>query len=159
MLRLRDIDQDCCRQLLATFDLQLGLLAGDNEIPFSFWGECEAGLGGACVFARWDTPVHSLLHETAHGICAVAEGRSPPWGDAGSDDLEECAVCYLQVLLADDLGEPVTREQMFRDMDTWGYSFREGSAERWFRGDGIDGLNWLRRYGVVDRDDRPRSCP
>src|SRR2546423_12186413 len=47
--------------------------------------------------------------------------------DAGGSDLEEAAVCYLQVLLAGQL-PGVGRERMFADMDHWGYSFRLGST-------------------------------
>ncbi|NIS90685.1 MAG: hypothetical protein GTN98_11520, partial [Woeseiaceae bacterium] len=48
---------------------------------------------------RSDTPVHSLLHETCHIICMSRERRAELETDAGGDDLEEAAVCYLQVLL------------------------------------------------------------
>ena len=49
--------------------------------------------------------------------------------DAGGDDAEENAVCYLQILMADALPN-VGRERMWRDMDEWGYSFRLGGAAR-----------------------------
>ena len=47
--------------------------------------------------------------------------------DAGGDDAEENAVCYLQILWADAL-PGFGRERMFLDMDAWGYTFRLGSA-------------------------------
>jgi hypothetical protein len=75
--------------------------------------------------------------------------------DAGSDDAEENAVCYLQVLLADNLA-PMGRARMFADMDAWGYSFRLGSSRAWFESDADDALQWLIARGLVDRQARPR---
>jgi hypothetical protein len=69
--------------------------------------------------------------------------------DAGGDDLEEAAVCYLQVLLADAL-PGVGRERAFADMDTWGYSFRLGSTRSWFERDAGDARQWLEQRGLID---------
>ena len=69
--------------------------------------------------------------------------------DAGGDDPEESAVCYLQILLADALAG-VGRERMMQDMDAWGYSFRLGSTRAWFEGDAEDARAWLARHGVID---------
>ncbi len=55
---------------------------------------------GAEIFARLDTPVHSVLHESAHFICMTPERRAGLDTDAGGDDAEESAVCYLQIMLA-----------------------------------------------------------
>ncbi len=74
--------------------------------------------------------------------------------DAGGDDLEESAVCYLQVLLADEL-PGVGRERLCSDMDSWGYSFRLGSTRAWFERDAGDAREWLREHGVIDGGDRP----
>ena len=52
------------------------------------------------------------------------------WDNAGGDDLEESAVCFLQVILADFL-DGVGRDRLMRDMDAWGYSFRLGSTAAW----------------------------
>ena len=68
-----------------------------------------------------------LLHEACHYICMAPERRAGFDRDAGGDDLEESAVCYLQVLLADEL-PGVGRERLCADMDAWGYSFRLGNA-------------------------------
>jgi hypothetical protein len=103
---------------------------------------------------RPDTPVHSLLHELAHFVCMSAERRARLDRDAGSDDAEECAVCYLQLLLADVL-EGFGRGKSLRDMDAWGYSFREGSAENWFRGDGRFAGAWLLERGLIDEQGQP----
>ena len=78
-------------------------MAPDEVIPGSYWGETEAGLRGDRLYARLDTPVHSVLHETGHYICMTPERRAGLDRDAGGDDLEESAVCYLQVLLAGEL--------------------------------------------------------
>ena len=62
--------------------------------------------------------------------------------NAGSDEAEENAVCYLQILLADEI-DSLGRERMFSDMDSWGYSFRLGSSRAWFEEDAEDALGWL----------------
>jgi hypothetical protein len=69
--------------------------------------------------------------------------------DAGGDDAEESAVCYLQVLLADALAG-VGRERLFADMDAWGYSFRLGRSRTWFEQDAADANEWLQQRGVID---------
>ncbi len=97
---------------------------------------------------RGDTPVHSALHEAGHFLCMNNARRCGLDTDAGSDDLEEVAVCYLQVLLGEQIG--FSREQMFLDMDTWGYSFRLGSAALWFEQDATDAFDWLLARGVID---------
>jgi hypothetical protein len=74
--------------------------------------------------------------------------------DAGGDDAEECAVCYLQILLAGEL-PPLGRKRMFADMDAWGYTFRLGSSRAWFEGDAADACIWLRVNGVIDETLRP----
>ena len=67
---------------------------------------------------------------------------------------EESAVCYLQVLLADSIPE-FGRERLFRDLDAWGYTFREGSASRWFRGDGKIARRWLESNNLIDAAGEP----
>ena len=127
------------------------LVVQDSGAPItgSFWGDSEAGIVGHTVYVRVDTPIHSLLHETCHAICMSSERREALHGDAGGDDLEEAAVCYLQILLADRI-EAVGRERLMADMDAWGYSFRLGSAAAWFESDAEDALNWLIDKGIVD---------
>src|SRR5256885_5038582 len=46
------------------------------------------------------TLFRSVLHEASHYVCMTAERRAGLDRDAGGSDLEEAAVCYLQVLLA-----------------------------------------------------------
>jgi hypothetical protein len=70
--------------------------------------------------------------------------------DAGGDDAEESAVCYLQVLLADEL-PAVGARRLFADMDAWGYSFRLGGTQAWFENDAADAREWLLERGIMDR--------
>jgi hypothetical protein len=93
--------------------------------------------------------MHSVLHEAAHFLCMTPERRAGLDRDAGGDDAEETAVCYLQVLLGEKL-PAVGRDTMFRDMDEWGYSFRLGSARAWFEEDAQDARAWLIQHGLVD---------
>lgn len=134
---------------LARYGLDLALVAPDEEIPGSYWGETEAGLRGDRLFVRLDTPVHSALHEASHYICMTPERRSGLDRDAGGDDLEESAVCYLQIILADEL-PGVGRHRLCDDMDAWGYSFRLGSTRAWFEHDADDARIWLTDNGVLD---------
>jgi hypothetical protein len=59
----------------------------------------EAGLRGRVVRAR-GPPWHSVLHELSHYRVHDAGAAREPDRDAGGDDAEECAVCYLQIVLA-----------------------------------------------------------
>jgi hypothetical protein len=137
--------------MLHHYGLTLRLTAPNESIPGSYWGESEAGLKGDVLYARLDTPVHSVLHEASHYICMTPERRAGLDRDAGGDDAEESAVCYLQVLLAEALAE-VGRERMMQDMDDWGYSFRLGSTRAWFEGDAQDARQWLRARGITRED-------
>jgi hypothetical protein len=141
-------------RLLAAYGARLVELAPHEAIPGSYWGEAEAGLIGAALYARADTPAHSLLHELCHYICMDEARRAALATDAGGDDDEESAVCYLQVLLADRV-RGFGAERCLRDMDTWGYSFREGSARAWFEGDGIHARAWLLARGLINARREP----
>jgi hypothetical protein len=149
VLLVNAIDRLSLEMLLDRYGLALRLVAPEEVIPGSYWGEREAGLIGATIFARLDTPLHSVLHESAHFICMTPERRAGLDTDAGGDDAEETAVCYLQVALAETLPN-VSRERMCRDMDEWGYSFRLGSAAIWFAQDAQDARDWLIRHGLLD---------
>lgn len=148
VLRLRDFNHEQLSRLLARFGLEIQLCPSDKPIPNSFWGGDEAGLRGNHLYARADTPMHSILHETSHFICAEPTRRQNLQRDAGSDDAEESAVCYLQVLLAGEL-PGLGRTRMFADMDRWGYSFRLGSTRAWFVSDAADAEAWLVGHGLV----------
>lgn len=141
-------------RLLEGYGLTLVLVSAHEPIPGSYWGGSEAGLQGAQLFARTDTPLHSVLHEASHFICMSPARRRGLDRDAGGTDLEEAAVCYLQILLAGEL-VPLGAERLMRDMDAWGYSFRLGATRTWFERDGTDALQWLVRRGIVDGSGRP----
>ena len=157
VLRLGELDIPAVGAMLARYGITLRLLDDDAQIPGSFWGECEAGLVRDEVFVRRDTPLHSLLHESCHYICMTTERRTGLDTDAGGDHLEECGVCYLQVLLSDEVGRG-GRERTFRDMDDWGYSFRLGSAREWFEQDAEDARLWLLDQGIIGGEGRPTGA-
>ena len=151
MLHLGEADRSAVSGLLARFGLDLRLSAPGADIPGSYWGESEAGLQGSTLLARLDTPLHSILHEASHYICMSPERRVGLDRDAGGDDEEESAVCYLQVLLAEQL-RGCDRATAWRDMDEWGYSFRLGNAHSWFEQDAADARAWLQSAGIIDAD-------
>jgi hypothetical protein len=149
VLRLYSLERLPLALLLSRYGMALRLVAPDEVIPGSYWGECEAGLIGHVLYARLDTPLHSVLHEAGHFVCMSPERRAALDRDAGGDHAEECAVCYLQLLLADAL-PGVGRDRLLADMDAWGYSFRLGSARAWMEQDAADARAWLVREGVLD---------
>lgn len=147
VLRWADADQGSVRRLLAAFGLDIVVGAPAAEIPGSFWGDEEAGLVGAKVHVRPDTPIHSILHESCHYICMDPRRRAGLHTDAGGGYDEENGVCYLQILLADHV-EGYGRDRCMGDMDAWGYSFRLGSARAWFERDAEDAEAWLAQRGL-----------
>lgn len=151
MLRLATMDRVELALTLHHYGLTLTLVAPQEEIPGSYWGDSEAGLKGDTLYARLDTPVHSVLHEASHYVCMTPERRAGLNRDAGGDDPEESAVCYLQILLADAL-PAVGRDRLMQDMDDWGYSFRLGHTRAWFETDAADAREWLLTHGVIRAD-------
>jgi hypothetical protein len=149
VLLLNAIDRLELQVLLDRYGLELRLVPSGERIPGSYWGDREAGLVGSIVHARLDTPVHSVLHESAHAICMTPERRAGLDTDAGGDHREENGVCYLQILLAQALPQ-VGAQRMCRDMDEWGYTFRLGSAGAWFERDAEDARAWLELHGLID---------
>lgn len=141
------------RALLDRYELELVLYDESAAIPGSYWGAPEAGLIGARVYARRDTPLHSALHEAAHAVCMDEARRARLHTDARGDFAEENAVCYLQIVLARELG--LSAEEICADMDAWGYTFRLGSAHAWFTEDADDARVWLLDRGLITQDDRP----
>jgi hypothetical protein len=139
--------------LLARCGLTLACVADAEAIPFSYWGEPEAGLEGRRVWARGDTPLHSALHEASHALCMDSARRAALERDAGGDFDEENAVCVLQILLADEL-PGVGAARLMADMDRWGYTFRLGSARRWFETEADEARAWLVREGLLDAGGR-----
>lgn len=153
VLRLHDISIDAARALLREYDLELVEVDQNAPIPGSYWGDEEAGVIGSTVYARRDTPVHSLLHESCHLIVLPPERRAAVHTDATDSIIEEDATCYLQILLADRLPD-VGSDRVMRDMDRWGYTFRLGSAAAWFAEDAGDARAWLAERDLLP-DPRP----
>lgn len=148
VVRLSDINSKHARQLLGCFSLELRVIEDGESIPGSYWGECEAGIIGSTVFVRQDTPIHSLLHETCHLIVLPIEKRPSIHTDATDSIAEEDATCYLQLLLADYI-QGFGFERACQDMDTWGYTFRLGSARAWFEQDAEDANAFLCQLGLL----------
>ena len=148
MILVSDVPHAAPGSLLQRYGLDLVQQAEGRKISGSFWGDSEAGIIGRSVYVRADTPVHSLLHETCHVICMTEARRNGLVRDAGGDDLEESAVCYLQVVLADHI-EGVGRESLMLDMDAWGYSFRLGNTRDWFQTDAEDAAEFLMNHGLL----------
>ena len=148
VLVLGDIGFTGAASLLARHGLELVAVADAEPIPGSYWGAPEAGIIGSRVYARADTPVHSLLHEACHLIVLPPERRATVHTDATDSVPEEDATCYLQILLADHL-PGVGGARLMADMDAWGYSFRLGSARAWFEHDAADARAWLAGRGLL----------
>jgi hypothetical protein len=148
MLRMGGLDRLAVAMLLDRYGIELRMHATGAEIPGSYWGESEAGLIRNVLHARADTPLHSVLHEASHFICMTPERRAGLDTDAGGDHLEECGVCYLQLLLAADLPQ-CGFDRACADMDEWGYSFRLGSTRAWFEQDAEDARLWLLAEGII----------
>lgn len=149
VVRLRDAGTEPIAALLKSYGLLLKQIETHEPIPGSYWGDEEAGLVDNQLLVRADTPLHSILHETCHYVCMDQKRRQGIHTDAGGDYDEENAVCYLQILLADQI-EGFSRRRMFADMDRWGYTFRLGSARAWFEQDADDALTWLQQHGLID---------
>jgi hypothetical protein len=154
VLRLSDIDCSAIEALLAHHGLSLARVGDGEAIPGSFWGDDEAGIIGHTVYARGDTPVHSVLHEAGHLIVLPPERRGEVHTDATDSVEEEDAVCYLQIVLGDRL-PGVGRERIMADMDTWGYTFRLGSARAWFERDAENARSWLIERGLLNQAGEP----
>ena len=148
VLTLGEIGFAPASALLARHGLNLQRVPDGAPIPGSFWGDSEAGLITTTVFARADTPVHSLLHEAAHLLVMPEEHRQAVHTDATDSIAEEDAACYLQILLAESL-DGVGSERLMADMDAWGYSFRLGSARAWFEHDAEDARQFLESRGLL----------
>ena len=154
MLTVADLPAQALQDLLAPYTLDVIMVAENTSIPGSFWGESEAGIISSKLYVRPDTPVHSALHEACHYICLDTARRGALDTDAGGDYDEENAVCYLQILLAAKLSG-CSADILMNNMDSWGYSFRLGSAKAWFHNDAEDAQQWLRREKLIDQDDVP----
>ena len=151
VLLLADIDMADVASLFARYGLTLAGVADGAPIPGSYWGDPEAGIIGTTVYARHDTPVHSLLHEAAHLIVLEPQRRAAVHTDATDSIEEEDAVCVLQSVLGDAL-PGVGGERVLADMDAWGYTFRLGSARAYVAHDAEAAWQWLVARGLLDAD-------
>jgi len=140
--------------LLSRYKLQISWVKENAPIPGTWFGEPEAGLIKNQLYVRHDTPVHSALHESCHYICMDTSRRNNLDTNAAGDYNEENAVCYLQILLADYLPD-MDLTAMMKDMDEWGYTFRLGSAKRWFNEDAEDAQQWLLKHNIIKPDNTP----
>jgi hypothetical protein len=147
VLRVGAIGFDEPRALLARYGLALVEVADGHPIPGSFWGDTEAGIIGSTVYARTDTPVHSLLHEACHLIVLSDDKRAVVHTDATDSIEEEDATCYLQIVLAGQLPS-VGSGRLMEDMDRWGYTYRLGSTRAWYEQDAPEAQAFLRERGL-----------
>ena len=154
--RCADLDCTALVDLFEPLGVEVVEVAAGRAIPGSHWGAPEAGIVGSRLYVRPDTPVHSALHEGCHLLCMDGARRAEFHTDAGGCDLEESAVCVLQIVLADRLrGSSASR--LMADMDAWGYSFRLGDTRSWYERDAEDARRWLIEHGVLDAADTPRA--
>lgn len=149
VMRLGELGFAPANALLSRFGLKLESVADGEPIPGSFWGDDEAGIIGHTVYARADTPVHSLLHEAGHLLVLPADRRGAVHTDATDSIEEEDATCYLQVVMGNAL-PGVGSARIMEDMDAWGYSFRLGSTRAWFEADAENARLWLVDRGLID---------
>lgn len=148
VVRMHEVGFPAAAKLLARFDLRLHKIPAGQVIPGSYWGDTEAGVIANAVYARDDTPVHSLLHEACHLIVLPQERRLAVHTNATDSIEEEDASCYLQIALADEL-PGVSRTRLMADMDAWGYSFRLGSTCAWFEHDAAEARAFLQARGLL----------
>ncbi len=149
MKTVADLGPGNIAEFVSACGLSFVLVDPAATIPGSFWGNPEAGLIKSALYAATSTPVHSVLHEAAHYICMPPSRRRLLHTDAGGDDIEETAVCGVQLRLATALPDYGLRE-LLADMDQWGYSFREGSAAAWLNGDAKYANRWLEVNAISD---------
>ena len=154
MLTVANLPAQALQNLLHIYSIQVKSVANSETIPGSFWGDSEAGLIKNTLYVRPETPVHSALHEACHYICLDPVRRNDLDTDAGGDYDEENAVCYLQILLASKLSG-CSADIVLRDMDSWGYTFRLGSALAWFQNDAEDAQKWLLKKQLIDQNNLP----
>jgi hypothetical protein len=154
MHSLKNIQTAVLRPFFDRYQLNLKVVDIRDDIPYSFWGAPEAGRYQSTLYAREDTPIHSLLHEACHFICMPPKQRSIDSHDAGGSALIENACCFLQLVLSDHIPN-FNKAIHMDDMNTWGYNFRLGSAARWFYADSDDASQWLISHKIIDNQLQP----
>ena len=149
------IDQKpALEKLLLRYHLNINWLEEQADIPGTWFGAPEAGIIKNQLYVRPDTPIHSALHESCHYVCMDKHRREKLDTNAEGDYEEENGVCYLQILLADFI-PGMGKAKMMQDMDDWGYTFRLGSAKRWFEEDAEDAQQWLLSHDLIDKNNQP----
>lgn len=151
---MADLPPQALQNLLNPYSIQVKFVPNNEVIPGSFWGDSEAGIIKNNLYVRPETPVHSALHEACHYICLDSARRNALDTDAGGDYDEENAVCYLQILLGAKLPD-CSADTIMRNMDSWGYTFRLGSASAWFYNDAEDAKHWLLKENLIDQNNVP----
>lgn len=154
MLYVADLPVNALQSLLGKYSLEIVMVNQENPIPGSFWGDSEAGLIDNRLYLQDKTPVHSALHEACHYVCMDTNRRENLDTDAGGGYDEENGVCFLQILLAAKL-DGCTADILMEDMDSWGYSFRLGSAKAWFTEDAEDAEKWLLSRDLITESHEP----
>ena len=154
MFHYSELKNDALRPILSAYSMRIIELAENQDIPYSFWGETEAGRLGNTLYVRVDTPLHSVLHELCHYICMPATERTKDLVDAAGSAAEENACCFLQIILAEFI-DGYDQSRLFQDMDAWGYSFRLGSAIRWYTEDAEDTREWLIEKHILLANNQP----
>ncbi|MEM8982548.1 MAG: hypothetical protein AAGC71_05955 [Pseudomonadota bacterium] len=134
MKSVGDVDAGGLEHWLQRLGLSIAIVPDRVAIPGTYWGEPEAGIVGTTVYASATTPLHSLLHEASHILMHAPTVRHRLLTDAGGTDPVEESVCALQLALADTL-PGYSAQRCLGDMDSWGYSFRQGSAVAWYSED------------------------
>lgn len=150
----KNTDPNSIKDLLGYYGIRVHTVDMDQDIPHSFWGNPEAGRICEKLYIRGDTPVHSILHEACHFVCMEPLQRTLAQVDAKGTAMEENATCYLQLILADHING-YSQSQLLNDMDDWGYSFRLGSAQAWFRQDAEEVQEWLIQEEIIDPSQQP----
>lgn len=145
VVRAAGVGWETFHRLFRPYGLRVEVVSDEQVIPGSHWGDDEAGLIASTLYARSDTPVHSILHEAGHWLLMEPGRREQLHTDAGGCSAEENAVCYLQILMAERI-DGYSSTRMLLDMDRWGYSFRLGSTRRWFEDDAEDA-----RLALIER--------
>lgn len=150
MVYFENITNGSICKVLNRYDLVLNTVAPYTNIPYSFWGAPEAGRKNNQLYVRFDTPLHSILHEVSHYVCMSQNQRCLNSYDAGGGVFEENATCFLQILLSDHICG-YNRTQQMQDMDNWGYNFRLGSSSSWFQQDTEETRQWLQNFNIIDK--------
>ena len=92
VVTLAELDRREVVALLARCGARLVELEAHQTIPGSYWGDSEAGLIGDAVYARADTPAHSLLHELCHQLDYELLGLPDSFHARGARDHEARAM-------------------------------------------------------------------